>query len=107
MRTAQIGPDLRLVPRGSTVIQNRPSPGHLIGGLLRTVGIHSGILAFPILAFDFRSKRWSASQAKRFRNSFRIQHLHRVHGSSSMFTVLLRHLKCGLSGMNGFIKMNN
>ena len=69
----------------------------------------------PLLVghLTFVSKRWSALQAKGFRNFFRIQHVHRVHGSLLLYSLfcwnfwepLKKPVKCGLSAMNNFIKM--
>ena len=88
-------------------------PGHLTGVLLRTVGNLIHIEALLDGHLTFVSKRWSALQAKGFRNFFRFQHVHRVHGSLLLYSLLSwsfckplkKPVKCGLSGMNNFIEM--
>ena len=49
----------------------RACPGHLTGVLLRTVGNSTENEARPVGHLILLSKRWSASQAKGFRNSFK------------------------------------
>ena len=67
----------------------RACPGHLTGVLLRTVGYSTENEARPVGHLILLSKRWSASQAKGFRNSFK------------------KPVKCGLSEVKNFIKMEN
>ena len=67
----------------------RACPGHLTGVLLRTVGNSTQNEARPVGHLILLSKRWSASQAKGFRNSSK------------------KPVKCGLSEVKNFIKMEN
>ena len=62
-------------------------PGHLTGVLLRTVGNLIQNEALLVGHLTFVSKRWSALQAKGFRNLFRTQHVHRVHESFPLYSM--------------------